>query len=352
MLTLPAEAKRDRFTSEWRFRMMGTDSKDETSQAKLVDFRAEFKMKYNLTNNFQLDIQPAIRLQSGQTQSVDGADKAENKISLTQAAAHYTPVSFLRASAGALNQRYQHTRLLVDDIAFPAARLDSVYRDSNTRTNFAIETAIPTSTSLSANTRELEATPSLNSASMKFRWQGSKENYFTASAGYFIYNNLPSAVAKDSYLLGNDVNKVSDAQWSFIYKYEGYQASSEFSFPVFSWVTATLGAELLTNTKAPSDVNKAFRYYLNSKFDLNADLDLMLGAGYFSVAPEAAVAYFNARGFETNRLGYSLESALSFKEAGFNLGLKYTDAEIMYSSISQSREKTVLLTLETFYASL
>lgn len=350
-MSVPASEK-SRFQAEWRFRMTGTDSKDEQSQSKLVDFRAEFKTKYLLTESFMLDIQPSVRLQAGQTQSVDGADKAENKINLNQAAAHYTPFSFLRLSGGALNQRYIHTRLLMDDIAFPAARMETALKASNTRTAFIVETAIPTSTSLSTNTRELEPTPSLNTAGIKFRWQASKKAYVTASADYFIYNNLPSAVAQQSRLLGNEVEKISDAQWNFMSKFEGYEASTEVSIPVASSFTLTAGAEYLVNTKAASDVNSGSRAYAIGTFDFNEEVALNLDAGYFSIAPEAAVAYFNAAGFETNRIGYSLESSLSFKKAGFNVGIKYIDAEVMFTSIAQTREKTLLIKLETFYASI
>lgn len=349
---LPEAKKESKFSAEWRLRLSGSDMHDEQSQSKVVDIRAEIKAKYLLSSSLQLDIQPTLRLQSGQTQSVDGADKPENKITLNQAAAHYLPFQGFRLSAGALNQRYMHTQLLMDNLAFPAARMEGLLKYGNFKASLAVESAIPTSTSLSTNTKELEPTPSLNSAALKLNWQASKDLYWKTTAGYFVFNHLPSAVAQQSRLLGNEVDKISDAQYAFMNKYEGIQASTEFEFPVFSALDINIGGEYLVNQKATSDNNQAYRYYANSEIHLSKNMDLIIGGSYFSVAPEAAVAYFNATGFETNRVGYAAESSLSFIKEGFLVGLKYVDAEVMFANAVQSREKTLFIKLETFYADL
>ncbi|AHZ84908.1 hypothetical protein [Bdellovibrio bacteriovorus] len=349
---MPETKESSRFDAEWRLRLAGSDVHDERSQSKVVDIRTDIKAKYLLSRSLQLDIQPSLRLQSGQTQSVDGADRAENKIILNQAAAHYLPFSALRLSAGALNQRHMHTNLLVDGIAFPAARLEALMKAGLTKTSLSVESAIPTSTSLSTNTKELEKTPSLNTAALKFQMQAAQNLFWKSSVGYFMYNNLPSAVAQQSNLLGNEVEKLSEAQYAFMYKYEGIEAATEFEFPVFSLFDFRAGGEYLQNTKAPSDQNTATRYFAAGEFHFGKNTDLVIEGSYFSIAPEAAVAYFNAGGFETNRVGYSAESYLSFKKEGFNIGVKYTDSEVMFNRDPQSREKTLMIKLETFYANI
>src|SRR5438445_12094789 len=183
------------------------------SQAKYIDLRLDLRSKYTLTSSLLLDLQPSIRLVSGQAQTIDGADKMENKILLNQAAAHYSPFSGLRLSAGALNQRFMHSALLIDEMAFPAARIMGLTKGDTLEAGLAVETAIPTSTSLSTNTKELEPTPSLNTAALLMKWQPSKEAYWKAGVSYFMFNNLPSSVAQQSLLLGNmQINNVSDAQ--------------------------------------------------------------------------------------------------------------------------------------------
>lgn len=351
-IALPEANSTNKFAAEWRLRFSGTDVHDEQSQSKLVDIRTDVKATYTLSNSLYLDFQPTLRLQSGQTQSMDGADKPENKITLNQAAANYQPFQPLKFSAGALNQRYLHTGLLMDSIAFPAARSELSLKAGNLSTGLALESAIPTSTSLSTNTRELEATPSLNTATFKINWKNTQNLSWKMSAGYFAFNNLPSAVAQSARLLGNEVNKLSDAQYSFMYRYEGIEASTQLTFPVLASLDLTLGAEFLENQKAPTDLNKASLLSAKGEVPLNRNMNLIVGGGYFSIAPEAAVSFFNAGTFETNRVGYFAESALSFKKERFSIGFKYSDAEVMFSSTLQSREKTMIIQLETFYANI
>lgn len=351
-MVLKGSEPRPRFSADWRLRLSGTEIKDDQSQAKMVDLRTEIKAKYLLSSSLYLDIQPSLRLQAGQTQSIDGADKPESKIYLYQAAAHYRPASSFRTSAGALNQRYMHTGLLVDAIAFPAARAEALFKTANTKSILAIESAIPTSTSLSTSSKELEATPSLNSAMIKTSWESDSQVEAKISLGYFAYNNIPSTIAQKSSLLGNEINKISEANFAFVYKFEGIEAATELQIPLSSYIDLIAGAEYLINQKAPSDLNKATVYFSRVSIHLSKNKDFILGGSYFTVAPESAVSYFNASAYETNRIGYSSEASLAFKKEGFSLGLKYTDAEVMYSNAFQSREKTLLLKLETFYANL
>ncbi|GEM_PF-1563250 len=342
----------DKFKASWRLSLAGTDRHDERSQAKLVDFRTDIKARYLLNNQLLLDVQPSLRLQSGQTQSVDGADKAESKIQLYQAAAHYAPLQNIQFSAGALNQETMHTRLLIDRIAFPAARLLGKMKADGISTSLAFETAIPTSTSLSANTKELEPTPSLNSATLKMQASASPRQYAKASAGYFIYGNLPSAVAQQSNLLGNTVHEISSAQHKFAYNYEGYEASAEVKYPIFFAIDLFAGAEYIQNTKTLSEYSRGSNIYVGTELYLKKDMQFVVEGSYFSVAPDAAVAFFNAGGYETNRVGYSLDTALSFRKQGFKVGLKYIDSEVMFNDDAQTREKTLLIKLETFYAQI
>lgn len=350
-LSLQKETARSPFSGEWQVSISGANAQDDQSQSKKVDFRLGINAKYELTSYLLLDVQPVIRLQSGQTQSVDGADSAENKILLNQAAVDLHSDHF-KLLAGALYQQKLHSQLLVDRMAFPGARAQAMYNTSQFETGLAIETAIPTSTSLSANTSELEATPSLNTASVNFNWEGSKHAYWRTKAGYFAYSDLPSAVAQKSRLLGNEVEAMSEADYKMKYEHQGIEATTAVSYPIISRFKVVAGAEYLQNQKAPSDLNTATFYWGGGEVFFSRDFTWGLRGGQFSVAPESAVSYFNATGFETNRVGYMVESIFRFQRERFNLSIKYTDAELMYESEYQSREKTLSIKLETSYANI
>jgi hypothetical protein len=350
--TLSNDSETKKFSAEWRMSMKGQSQEDEQTQAKYVDLRLELKSKYVLTNSLYIDFQPAMRVVSGQSQTIDGADSMKNAILLNQAGLMFKPASFFQLAAGALDQRYNHTSLLIDSIAFPSARMQSLFRTGSLVSGFVVESAIPTSTSLSTNTQEKEPTPSLNSASVRMNFIPSKNGYWKNKVGYFAYSNLPSAVAQQSMLLGNEVNTISDAHYEFINKYAGVEAGTEISVPVSTLFDLTLDAEYVKNTQAADDVNSAYTVKGGAKIHVSAALDFNLFAKYYSVAPEAAVAYFNARGYETNRIGYEVGSYFSFLKQGFDLGATYRDSEVMFSNTVQSRQKLIMIKLETFYANI
>ncbi|WP_413581917.1 hypothetical protein [Bdellovibrio sp. HCB288] len=351
-LNVSESSEKSRFSAEWRLSMKGQDESDDQTQSKYVDLRMEVKSKYILTNSLYLDMQPAIRLISGQAQTIDGADSMKNALLLNQAAVMFKPVNSLQFAAGALNQSYNHTSLLVDSMAFPSARAQALARMGSTVSGLVIETAIPTSTSLSTNTQEKEPTPGLNTAAVHVNYMPSKSAFWKNSVGYFVYSNLPSSVAQSSMLLGNEVNTISDAHYEFINEYAGIEASTELQIPLATLFDITLGAEYLKNQKAAEDVNTAYNLSLGAIIHMSSTLDFSLTGKYFSVAPEAAVAYFNAGGYETNRIGYRVDSVFSFKKHGFNIGASYRDSEVMFSNTVQSREKTIMIKLETFYANI
>ncbi len=342
----------NRFKAEWRLRLAGSDIKDESEQSKTVDIRADIKAKYYLLPSLLLDIQPSIGMQTGQKQTADGAQDSESRLFLNQAAAHYLPTKYIKLSAGALNQRYSHSKVLVDNIAFPGARAEAFDDSSSFKYGISAESTIPTSTSMSTNTKDLEKTPALHSAQLKFAYQPSRKNYLKNSIGYFVFQNLPSTVAHQSRLLGNDILQISEAQYAFIYKFAGYEASSEFNIAVTSYLEFNGNLEYLKNTQAPEGLNQAYNIGINATIKTGRTNELSIGGSFFRIEPEAAVSYFNASGFETNRIGYSADSFLSFRKEGFKLGLRYIDSQVIYTREPQSREKTLLLMLETFYANI
>lgn len=337
---------------DWKTELAGQSTTGETQQSKLADFRLDFKVLYTLNSYLNLDFQPIVKFQSSNQQTLDAADAPDNKLLLYQAAVNFKPIYFFTLSAGALNQGPVHTSLLIDDIPFPGARADfAIYTSRDTSLDLFAETAIPATSSLSPNTNDIEPTPSLNSVSLKFRTQSAASYSWTTSAGYFAYSQLPSAVAAQSYLLGNTVQLNSPNEGVFKYQYQGYEAKTKFKLTVMRGMDLFVGGEYLQNSKAPSSLNTGSLFFAGTDIFLRKGLSVMVSGGYFRIEPDAAVAYFAPQGyFNTNRVGYMAETYLNFKRESFRLGLRYSEAEAMYISPVQNRERALLLRLETTYA--
>lgn len=337
---------------EWRVSLLGYESNDINTESNLVGVSIDLRSLYYLNSSLFIDLQPSLRFAAGSYQSFEGADNEGNSFVLHQAAVHYRPSSFFNLSAGALNQHSLHTSLLMnEDLAFPGARFDSEGNLGNWSSGISAESAIPTSTSLSSNTNSLEATPNFNTLALHVNWMPSKMLYWKNSVDYFQFTNLPSAVAQQSMLLGNDVTQVSDADYAFNYQFAGIEAHSEVKFPV-SIFDLGFGGEYVENKEAPSSLNSAYKVYVFTGVPITSSMDLGFKASRFSIAPDAVVAYFNSWDYEANRVGYSLEASLRFKKEKFAVSMKYSDAQVMYLNPNQSEAHILYIRLETFYADI
>jgi hypothetical protein len=347
-----SEAAPSKIDAEWRASLRGFSDHDEQSQHNVVETRLDFKALYHLNPSLFLDFQPSFRFLSGATQSVDGADKADNKLLLSQAAVHYSPMDVATLSAGALYQRTLHTQILIDRLSFPAARIESALKAGSFESAIALEEAVPTSASFSTNTQQLEGTPTMTTAALRFQWKSYKDFYWQNSIGYVTYQNLPSVVAQQSSMLGNTVDSMSETQYKFRYDYQAIEAQSELKIPAMSFLNLIAHGEYLQNQKAPSDMGSAYLASGGTEILFSKAFTMSMTLGYFSLAPDSSISYFNATNFETNRIGYFAETVFTFPKEKFNIRVQYRDADVMYTSPTQSRDKMMFIQLETFYAKI
>jgi hypothetical protein len=285
--------------------------------------------------------------------AIDGERKNESGLYLKEAGIHWLVLKGTALSAGALNQATNHSEILVGAQAFPAVRGEmEIFSLGNFKTVFTVEQAIPTSSSLSTNTAGVEATPRFLSASLAFNYETPK--YFSKTRfGAFSYDNLPSAVAYQSALRGNTVKSLTESESLFVYQYEGFEALTILRFPVMRGWDLTSSASYLQNTKALSELSHAYAFSAGSEFFLVGRKSLEVTLTGFRIEPDAAVAYFNTgKYFNTNRIGYQVETSLNFSKYNFKIGLGFTEAEVLYLNPAQSREKSLMLMLETFYANI
>jgi hypothetical protein len=339
--------------ASWRMALSGVDSQDAQSSNKYVGFGLEAKSKYSLTPDLYFALDPLIRMENGSYQTIDGQRKTESGLYLKEAAAYWLFLPGSDFSAGALNQSKIHSELLVGDQAFPGVRVNlQVFRAGDFQTLLTAEQAIPTSTSLATNTTGVESTPRFLSASLALNYETSV-GYWKTRAGAFSYDNLPSTVATESGLRGNTVLSVTEAESKFVYEYQGVEALTSLRAPMMRGWDLTTEASYLQNTRAKAELSRAYAASVGSEFFFIGRKSLDMKVTSFRIEPDAAVAFFNSNKFyNTNRVGYSYESFMNFKKYNFRLGARYTEAEVIFLNPTQSREKSLMLILETAYANI
>lgn len=336
---------------EWKAGLSGLNRESADYSGKLVGFRFDAHFRYLLSEELRFDVTPSLRFMSGSVQTPDPKDGADNRLLLYEAGAAWDPSKTFSLQAGALNQSTLHTTLLMDDRPFPAARTSLAFGDERAAlAKLTLEGAVPTSTSLSTNTRELEPTPSLQTLSFDLSGKPSARLEWSAGIGAFAFQSLPSSVAQESSLFGNTVDRLSETQSTFRYGYRGVEARGKLWLPVKRW-SVRLSAEGLQNQDAPSGYGSAWTAQGGIGYRMTARDDFYMGARGFRVEPDAAVASFAnpAYGY-TNRVGYAAEMALSFDRNRYQLNAMGGETELIFDNYPQSRERFLRLTLETSYA--
>ncbi|MBX3041470.1 MAG: hypothetical protein KF789_12250 [Bdellovibrionaceae bacterium] len=349
---VPSEGRKNSdWNGRWKFSLAGQDYDDQKTTSTLVNFRFEAMIRYYLSEDLLFKVTPMARLQSGTTQSSRGELSPENRIYFNEASATWRALSFAFLKAGALDQGESHTPLLVGSRPFPGARASLLFGDRTIRYGLVAETAIPTAVSLTTNQNEKEPTPTLSSAGLRFDWTDGDLWKFSAKAGAFEYKNLSTSIASSSFLLGNEVDAVSDTEFRFNKPYKGFEAMMKFEFPLFGSLDGSLHGEVVQNTSAPAKENLAWRAGGGLSMQWNSRLSLLLQGESFRIEPDAAVASFVDTGFSgTNRNGYRVESGIIFGKTRSKVLAGFSESNLIYVNDRQSRDRFVQIKLETGYA--
>lgn len=355
VMTQTALAKADeaaRFQLAWKGSFEGESSTGERGNQKLVSFGFDLDAKYKLTQSLRFEVNPVFNYHTGAIEVRESANTTENQITLKNAAVRWAPASSFQLKAGALNQGLTQNSLLVGGNPFPAAQVQ--LKAGSAQDGFAasalLQAAMPTTTSLASQTEENETTPSLNTAAVRLQYNQQGAWGLAAKIGYFQWQNIPKMVAAKSATIGNSVNLINDSEGTWLYDYKGQDAQLEGRLNL-TWLIFQFGADYLKNESAPQNKNTAINTYLNTTLIANEDLHFLLNLNRFRIESDATIAYFSSsRYFNTNRNGYAIEGAFENSRAGYQVGLRFTEADSIYLNNWQLKERQIVLKLETSYA--
>lgn len=324
---------------------------DSTTRTNTSGLSLGADIKYQPLESLRIDLSPRFNYQTGFTQSDESADAQKSNLTVSNASALFTPISYTQFEAGAVDQSRVHNKLLLDNSPFPAAvaRLRSgKIAETGWSTELVSEYAIPTSSSLSSNTSELEKTPSFTSIGANAKFSGT---ILATAIGlhYFQFENIPSSIANKSGLAGNTVEATSGTNRVFAYQYAGLSASIASKIRLSRAFLLDLSAEVVNNQKAPAAVSQGYRAGIKGLIRLNGESTLIPEYEFFRIASDAFIAGFADSKYQTNRAGYRTGLGYSYKQM-VKIAALVGERVPLLESATQSREKTLDLTLETSHA--
>lgn len=339
---------RKAYKAFWSLQLGGQFIRDSLANQKTQSaLGLNLGLDYDFTEIFWLSINPRVSFRNGHVQAATSTNGRENSLELINAAAVVSDRNHFLVSIGALDMTAVHSSLLVSS-TFPAIRAQVSTGEVNPVAVTLIGmSAVPSSATLTNNSRDYDKTPSFNSASVRVAYRSSMFEGIVQLGGY-EYKDIPLNVSTDSTFLGNTpIGPDNSQQVEFRYQYKGLEARLGGAFALSRSVRLSVQAGAVRNSEAPASMNQGYLIGNQLEVIANSDWTLIPSFTYFRVEPDATVANYNDALTSTNRIGYSVGLNTEYRKL-FKVGAYGGEREVVFRKTSQARERFMNVTLETF----
>lgn len=331
----------------WNIRMGQLQEKDPYNQRNITDFRLGLNLYHSLIEYTFINFAPTFKFRSGYQQTQADSEPQQNELGVREASFNVgntkedsKDFGFL-LSTGAIDQTNHTTRLLFYEQTFAAAKLNI----HSSGFFGEAEYAIPTSSSLSTQTKDFEKTPQYTSLILGFE---TNSNAFsgTYSLGTFAFENIPGKTATSSSLRGNTTRPTSGRDSEFKFEYAGYFLATKSEFAVFKNNYLGLRADYLANDRVDSNLGQAFDVRGHWKLIWNKTYTFTPFYQFFRVDSDATIAAYNWSLYNTNRQGYRSGLEVQFKQK-LSVSASFGEKDAIIESPFIQRDNFFMLTLET-----
>jgi len=334
----------------WNARVYGEGAtlKSQSSEVGGVDFN--IRSKYLLLDNLEARVFLRAKYEAGRSQSYFGDLEPSNGIFAREAAIRYMPFEFLDVKGGVIDQEWMDMPLLTSRQSFPGITAD-LHHSFNKAFVIGVnaQDLIPTSQTLSSQAMDREQTPSYYTQMAYARWKNSTLDVYQ-TFGHYTYEHLPSQVAWDSALYGNDktfVNSVNDS--SFRYDFNGLFAQSGLKYRASALWEPMVYYNVIKNLDAPDTYNDGEIIGAGSNFYTNDYLITVKGEYYF-LESDAVPGYYNSWAYgHTNKQGAGGEVVLAFLKHKFRLRAQYYQYKPLNFDTYQQSQQYFYFGVETGY---
>jgi hypothetical protein len=294
-------------------------------------------------------LSPVLYSVSGHSQSDTSGGSNNNPIVVHTAKINYSPLDKFAVSGGILNPTDNHSTLLMEERGLPGLRIQyGIPEQKGFQFLGYAESDIVTSQSLTTNTRDKEATPTLQSLGIGIR---SNSNTLTVSllGSAYSFKDLPNSIATESGLFGNSVRSINSTESQFIYEYSGFEAIFELKYQFTNRFTPAVRAVYITNENAPSGLKNGYLIHSEVEAAVSSKFSIIPIYEYFRIEPDAVVSSLSNSRLDSNRVGYHYVLMAEFSHQ-FRIFAGAGERDTIYSSPTQSRETLYELGMETLNA--
>lgn len=315
-----SQAAARKWSGQWNLNMGGISFQEgkDAGAAAFAWFSTDFNYKFSRW--LQAGISPNLSLYSSRVQERYDDDTFQNRIWMLDAHLSLEPVEYFELRAGALNQGFLGSSMLVSSLrSFPGIQEIVKFKGEQAEVKFIVQQAVPTSHTLNTERETQEKLPSFNTQTFTAKGKHFDLIEWKSTGGLFKWSNLPSKVAWDSRLSGAMGEGLEVADSRFTYDHQGWFGTAELCFCMDSKIDFIVEGQRIHNTKADSFAADAQSLGLGGRIRFG-DRELDLRYRQFFIESDATIAAYNKSKYgHTNRAGDGLEASLAFKKDHFKI---------------------------------
>ena len=350
----PPEAEPRRWSGEWNLELGGGDYTEGKDEGVLTYFYLRSKFDYRFNTWMHALVSPRLDLYASRVQQRNeegDAAGSSTRIRFSDAYLSVQPLEALEFRAGAIGQYYLSSAMLVSGRrAFPGAEELVTAQLGPVRAQLIAQQVVPTSNTLNTERTEKESLPMFQTQSLSLK--SGYEDWLEGGAfgGHFEWRELPSKVAFESALLGNNVVGEVAPGSRFLYDFNGYFWGAEILVGPKAWAHLIIQYEGINNVRAPSNAGRGEMWGIGPHINFG-DVALELRYRRYFVESDATVASYNFyRLGNTNRIGDNFELKLDFRKQKFSIVGDWYNARTINNNPNQFTMNAIYLGVETHYA--
>ena len=193
-------------------------------EASLVIFGFNPDLKFKLDPKFYINANVSLNLLSSRVQ-IRYLSQNDQNFFLNELSMNYEPSKNFKFSVGAINQNHLDSPYLVSNLSFPGLLASAHASTGGMTFGYKGQRLIPTSTSFDTDRTEKEALPSFQTHGLFADYKINDNFKLGGQINYFSFSDLPSVVAFESQITGNDVTGIEIGDSRFTEQFSGFSNS-------------------------------------------------------------------------------------------------------------------------------
>lgn len=344
----PRATAADRFTGQYAVAVGGNSYQEFIDESVYAGFAARSQGEYRLAEQFRLKGDFQFRARSGRIQSRFEQFNQDVFIQVHEASAVVTPTPWMTLQAGVHSQNFLRSRLLFDDIGFPGFKETLSWSFGKSTVSLAGQQAIPASRSFNLERTEVETLPVLTTETLEWSHAPSDSWDWTLFASHYQFSPLPSIVAFEGRLYGNQSTGELPANSQFRYRFNGLLGGGLVNFRPLTRTEVSLGGQWIENLAAPVS-NRAQSVSAAVSYDFGDVVVKPAIEKYFNGRNTGPAVYSDGFYGRNNRDGWAYRLDLDFNRLGFRVSGALVDADVIDRSDTQNRMQAFFIKVETLY---